>query len=57
MWALNVWLYLCFFFAPEQYKALVANGSPCYAYVASLGDNQGAQPACWYDPANVNPGR
>ena len=54
MWVLNVFLYLCFVFAPQQYLERVAAGEPCYGYVASLGDEGGKQPVCWYDPTNVN---
>lgn len=57
MWVFNVFLYLCFLFGGEQYAERVAAGSPCYAYVASLGDDTSLQPDCFYDPSNINPGR
>ena len=57
MWVFNVWLFLCFFFAPSGYKEMVANGEPCYAYVSSLGTGNSPQPTCWYDPTNINLGK
>ena len=61
MWVLNIWLFMTFFFAPDVYRAEVAAGSPCFAYVASLADpafpqDSSVQPTCWYDATNVNPG-
>ena len=56
MWVMGLWLFLCFCFAPDQYREYVAAGEPCYVYVASLGDGSAApaQPSCWYDPTNTN---
>jgi len=56
MWVLNFWLYLCFFFAPQQYKELKALGTPCYANV-NFGDGPaaGPPPICFYDPKADNP--
>lgn len=57
MWVFNVLLYLCFLFAPAQYAERVSAGASCYGYAAAMGNDQGEQPVCWYDPANTNPGR
>lgn len=63
MWVFNVFLYLVFLFGSEdmlQYREMVQAGSPCYAYIASLGEpgiDAGEQPNCFYDPSNINPGK
>jgi hypothetical protein len=57
MWVLNVFLWLCFLFSPGQYVEMVKAGAPCYGYVSSLGSDDSPQPVCFYDPANINPGR
>ena len=66
MWVFNAFLYFCWLVfgaggANTTYQEMVGSGAPCYAYVAVLADpafpqDPSAQPGCWYDPSNVNPG-
>ena len=57
MWFFNVFLYLLFLFAPQYYQAFKDNGAPCYSWHAMTGaETPSAQPACFYDPSNTNPG-
>jgi hypothetical protein len=57
MWFVNVLLYLTWLFQPPTYTEMVKGGAPCYVYVDVLhsGAPRGEQPACFYDPSNVNP--
>ncbi|HXS98757.1 MAG TPA: hypothetical protein VN736_29375 [Candidatus Limnocylindrales bacterium] len=54
---MNVLLYLMWLFQPATYTEMVKGGAPCYVYVDVLhsGAPRGEQPACFYDPSNVNP--
>jgi hypothetical protein len=59
MWFFNVLLYFFFLANPTIYTEFVAAGSPCYVYVDVFHTGQGPstpQPACSYDPSNINPG-
>lgn len=53
MWFINYFLYLLWACNSPLYPTFAAN-APCYAWVGG-GTPTSPQPACWYDPTNVNP--
>jgi hypothetical protein len=54
MWIFNIFLYLMFAANSPQYSDFVSAGAPCYVMIGNTSD---PQPACWYDPNNLNSGQ